>query len=261
MIRLLSYICAFFVFANLCACDAQKYPDFGDHKKEQLLIYSGMTMLPPLVEIADLFEEQCDCEIKITFGSSGHMFTSVQANKIGDIFFPGCDSYLSELQQLDVVVESAVIGFNQIAIFVADGNPHEISSDLSALIDPSLNVVIGNPQTGSIGRETKVVLQERGMYQSASSLAEYLTTGYRGLVQALAKGDADVVLNWRAAGYNPEYKGVIEMIPLSQEIARKKPLAMGLLRYSRHPELAHTFLQVSQSEQGQQIFRKYGFLD
>ncbi len=261
MIRfiLLSFIIV--LVSLLCACDVQEYPDLGEQQKPQILIYSGMTMLPPLVEISDLVEEQYGCEVKITFGSSGHMYTSVQENKIGDIFFPGCVSYLNDLQHADIVKETANVGFNQAAIFVAKGNPKNIPADLTSLTDSSINIVVGNPVTGSIGRETKAILEAQGSYHQVSVRAEYLTTGYKGLVQAIVNGDADVVINWRAAGFNPAYNNTIEMIPLPDEIAQKRPLVMGLLRYSRHPELARAFLNVAHSDQGQKIFRKYGFRD
>lgn len=261
MLRYVLYCYVVLFAAFLCSCDAQKYPDLGDDNKPQLLIYSGMTMLKPLVEIADLVEEQCDCEVKITFGSSGHMYTSVQVNKIGDIFFPGSVSFIDQLQQAGVVKETARVGYNQAALFVAKGNPQNISADLTSLFDASINVVIGNPATGAIGRETKTILEPLGIYQKVSSQAEYLTTGYKGLVQAINTGDADLVINWRTAGFNPSQTNTHEMLLLPETIAEKRPLVMGLLRYSRHPDLARSFIQTAQSAQGQEIFRKYGFLD
>lgn len=261
MLRCIIYSMLVLVLSLLSACDSQKYPESAEQKKAQLLIYSGMTMLQPLGEIADLVEQKYDCEVKITFGSSGHMYTSVQANQIGDIFFPGCISYLTELEKVGVVNETGLVGYNQAALFVAKGNPQNIQADLSFFSDNSLKYVIGNPVTGSIGRETKVILEAQGLYQHVSSHAEYLTTGFKGLVRAIGNGDADLVINWRAAAFNPAYDNMVEMVALPENIAGKKPLVMGLLRYSIHPDLARSFIQISQSDKGQEIFRKYGFVD
>lgn len=261
MTRFILFSTILILASFLCACDVQQYPDLGAQQKPQILIYSGMTMLQPLVEISEVVEEQYGCEVKITFGSSGHMYTSVQENKIGDVFFPGCVSYLNDLQRADIIIETMNVGFNQAALFVAKGNPKNIPADLTSLTDGSISIVIGNPVTGSIGRETKAITEAQGIYHQVVTRAEYQTTGYKGLIQAIVNGDADVVVNWRAAGFDSAYDTSIEMIPLPEKITAKRPLVMGLLRYSRHPELARAFLNVAHSEQGQKIFRKYGFRD
>ena len=45
------------------------------------------------------------------------------------------------------------------------------------------------------------------------------------------------------------------------EYIETQPLVMGLLSYSQHPELARKIMQLASSAVGQNIFRKYGFLD
>jgi len=248
-------------FGLLCGCDMQQYPDFGEPEKPQLLIYSGMTMLPAVTEVAALFEEQNDCEVKITFGSSGHIYTSVQANQIGDIFFPGSVGYIEQLQGAGVVTDSVEVGYNQAAIFVAKGNPLQITADLSLLLSDSINVVIANPTTGAIGREIKKILDAQGIYDQVAVQAQYLTTGFAGLIQAIESHDADLVINWRAAEFSPEHQSTMEMISLPEEVAAKQRLVMGALKYSRHPELVQSFLAVACSKQGHAIFAKYGMAD
>lgn len=261
MSRYLLYLFMVLWFGLFCGCDMQQYPDFGEPERPQLLIYSGMTMLQPVTEIAALFEELHDCEVKITSGSSGHIFTSVQANQIGDIFFPGSVSYIEQLQRSGVITDTVEVGYNQAALFVEKGNPLQITADFSFFLDESIDVVIGNFATGAIGRETKKILEAQGIYDQVAAQAEYLTTGFDRLILAIENQDADLVINWRAAGFYPEHEKNLEMIPLPEDVASKQLLVMGALKYSRHPELAHALLTFAHSKEGQSIFAKYGLTD
>lgn len=261
MSRYILYLSYILWFGLLCGCDMQQYPDFGKPEKPQILIYSGMTMLLPVTEVAELFEELYECEVKITFGSSGHIYTSVQANQIGDIFFPGSVSYIEQLQRIGIITDSVEVGYNQAAIFVAKGNPLQITADFSLLLNDSIDVVIANPATGAIGRETKKILEAQGIYNQVAGQAQYITTGFAGLIRAIESHDADLVINWQAAGFSPEHQNTMEMIAFPQGVSNKQRLVMGSLKYSRQPELLQQFLAVAHSKQGRAIFAKYGLAD
>ena len=105
----------------LVACDMQKYPEPVNSNQRELLIYSGMTMLQPLQEISTLIEKEENCRIKITYGGSGHILKSVEVNQIGDLFFPGDNSYIDELQDKGIITESIPVGYNKAGLFVQPG--------------------------------------------------------------------------------------------------------------------------------------------
>lgn len=257
----MKYLLYFVALVLLFACDTQKYPEAETPSRREILIYSGMTMLEPLLEIISLVEAEYECKIKISYGGSGHILKSVEVNKIGDIFFPGDGSYLLPLMEKKVVTESVQVGYNQIGFFVQPGNPKRISASLENLLDKQLNIVIGNADAGAIGHESKKVLTQAGIYEDVISNALYITTDSKGLAAAIKNKDADLVLNWKAVGYFDRNLGTMEYVPIASEYSQKKLLAMGLLSYSRHPDLAKKVLQLASSKIGQEIFRKYGFLD
>ncbi|WP_161947617.1 substrate-binding domain-containing protein [Malonomonas rubra] len=239
----------------------QEYPAPPGSDRKEILIYSGMTMIKPLLEVSKLFEQQENCVVKITYGGSGHIMRSVQINKIGDLFFPGNKLYIDELAEQEMIEETALVGYNQAALFVQPGNPKQITPDLHNLTDARFNVVIGSETSGAIGRETKRILDNFGIYQQVIDNALYLTTDSKGLNRAMRSHDADLVMNWKAVGYFPENKGKMEILPHPEEPLHRRPLVIGTLRYSQNPKLAGKFLRLISSETGQQIFQKFGFLD
>lgn len=250
-----------YVALSLFGCDMQRYPDVEDSAKKELLIYSGMTMVQPLMEVVALVEEEQQCRIKITYGGSGHICKSVEVNQLGDIFFPGCISYIEDFQSQGIVTDAVQVGYNEAVLFVEKGNPQQVESQLDSLYDQRLNVVIGNDTSGAIGRETKRMLDAAGIYQQVADNVLYMTTDSKGLALAMKNRDADVVVNWKAIAYLPANREVTDVLKLPKGVADKRPLVMGLLRYSKNPDLARKVLAKASSIEGQAIFRKYGFLD
>ena len=67
----------------LCACDMRQYPHPENDQQREILVYSGMTMIQPLMEIVELFEKRENCSVKISYGGSGHILRSVEVNQVG----------------------------------------------------------------------------------------------------------------------------------------------------------------------------------
>ena len=210
------------------------------------------------MELAEIMEKEKNCIVKISYGGSGHLKNSVEVNRIGDLFFPGTISYLNSLQQQGMVTRVVDVGHMELAIFVQKGNPSKVQPDLHELLRSDMKVVIGTDQAGSIGKETRFVLQKQGIYQQVLAKALYMTTDSKGLVQALRKKDADMVLNWRAVAYKKDNLSYMEEIRLPPEQVGKNKLAIGLLANSRNPELAQYFLALATGKHGKEIFSRYG---
>jgi len=252
--------CYFLLFLPLllCGCDATEHPFKDSVQKKEVLIYCGVTMLQPIMELSAIMEKEKDCIVKISYGGSGHLKNSVEVNRIGDLFFPGSISYLHALQKKGLITEIVDVGHMEIAFFVRKGNPKKVKADLRELLRPDLKVVIGMDNAGSVGKETRLVLQQQGIYEDVSRKALYMTTDSKGLVQALRKKDADVVLNWRAVAHNKDNSLYMDEIRLPTQQVEQNELAIGLLTCGRSPELAHFFLELAVSSTGREIFSRYG---
>lgn len=243
----------------LCCCDATKHPFKDSVQKKEMLIYCGTTMLRPVMELSAIVEKEKNCVIKVSFGGSDHLRKSIEVNRIGELFFPGAASYIHSLQEKGLITETVDVGSNEIAIFVQKGNPKNVKADLSELMRPDLEVVLGAKHAGSIGRATEMSLSRTGIYDTAINKALFLATDSKDLVQALRKKRADVVLNWGSVGYADENKQYIEKISLPVEQALQQKLTIGLLSFSRNPELGKYFLELAASSRGKEIFSRYGF--
>ncbi len=230
-------------------------------KKPELLVYCGITMIAPMAEIAAIIEKQENCKITITKGGSGNLLKSIKANKMGDLYLPGSDSYIKICQEEGLVTDAVFVGYNKAAIMVQEGNPKNITADLDNLTSKDYYVVIGNPKSGSIGRETKKILDAKGIFDAVINNSRKLTTDSKDLALVLKNQEADIVINWYAACTWPEYKDYVDALPIDEQYATKKKLTIGLLTYSKYPEIARKIMAFAASEQGKDLFNKFGLYD
>lgn len=229
--------------------------------KEQLLIYCGITMIQPMTEIARVIEQQEGCEIIITKGGSGNLLRAIKVNKLGDLYLPGSDSYIKTCQEEGLVNDTVHVGHNKAAIMVQKGNPKGITNDLGNLTSPDYYVVIGNPNSGSIGRETRKILERAGIFDQVSRNAGQLTTDSKDLVNVLRNKEADLVINWYATSTWPDNEPYVDVLSIDEQYASKKKLVLGLLTFSKHPDIARKFMAYAASEKGRALFEQYGLFD
>ena len=240
-----------FVFMNGCG-------EIEKEKKKELLIYCGITMIRPMAEIATIIEKQENCKIIITKGGSGNLLRSIKINKVGDLYLPGSDSYIKTCLADNIVTETVFVGYNKAAIMVQKGNPKGITAELNNLTKKDYYVVICNPDSGSIGKETKKILGKKGIFEAVLGNTRDLTTDSKKLVSVLKNKEADIVINWYATSVWPENAPYVDVLPISSEYAVKKKLVVGLLKTSRHPEIARRFMGYAASGKGRELFKKYG---
>jgi molybdate transport system substrate-binding protein len=256
MKRLLAIALVFTVLAVLGCGESKK-----SETKKQLLMYIGITMVKPVRELANRFEKANNCEIKIIQGGSQDLYDSLKLSQQGDVYLPGSLSYRKKNLKDGFLLDGVFVGYNKAAIVVKKGNPLGITNDLKNFTDKKYNSVLCNPESGSIGNETKRVLNKFGTYKEAIAHASYLTTDSRNLTKAIREGGADICINWYATTFWDDNKNYVEAIPIDEKYAKKKKLVFNLLKSANHPGLAKKFMDYAASKEGRKVFYDYGFLD
>lgn len=253
-------LCFFFLFSG---CDPQKPPE--PEEKKEMLIYCGITMIKPMLEIAKIIESQeniknDNLKIIITKGGSGNLLKSILYTKRGDLYLPGSDKYyqMIEKDHPGLILETVFVGHNKAAIMVQKGNPRSITDDLQNFTSKDYAVVIGNANSGSIGKETKSIFEKKGIYDQVVQNSMQLTTDSKDLVKVLANKEADLVINWYATSTWDENKDAMEAIGIDPEFATPEKLVLGLLKYSQNLDVARKFMKYASSDQGKAIFKKHG---
>lgn len=236
-------------------------PALAQNTKSELLLYCGITMVRPMTEIAQAFEKKENIKIAIAQGGSEDLYQSAKKSGTGDWYLPGEPSFRTQHLKEGLLGDFVTVGFNQMALMVQKGNPKQVKADPKELLRKDLTIILGNATSGSVGKESKEVLDGLGIYSKVVKAATFLAPDSRSLVLALKKQEADLTMNWRAVGYFADNAGAVDVIDLDPKLATPQALEISLLASTKHPELARRFMALAAGPEGQAIFRKHGFLD
>ena len=244
-----------FVFISGC----EQSPLSSAKPEPQLTIYSGITMVKPLMILTKEFEKQHNISIEIKQGASGYLYNTLKVERSGDIYFPGSDSYRIKNKAEGLLTDYVLVGYNRLALEVLKGNPKNLTADLNQLTNPQLSVVLSSPESGSVGKNAKMLLDSVGITQAVYQNVTYFTTDSHRIYTAIKNGDADIALNWYATTQWPDHKPYVDAILLPENLAKPKRLELNLLSFSKNLELAKAFMAFASSEHGLQVFADYGF--
>jgi molybdate transport system substrate-binding protein len=240
---------------------ASLVPTMSFAANTELLVYCGITMVRPIGEMALEFEKLHGVKVNISQGGSEDLYKSLRSSKKGDIYLPGEPSYRAKYLSEGLLGDFKTIGYNQAALFVRKGNPKNVIADVQQLLRSDLTILIASENQGSIGSETKRILQQAGIYDRVVDNAAQVSPDSRTINAALKKGEADITLNWRATAFFPDNSPHIDVVNLPISIAEPQALLMNLATTSTQKALAQQFIDYAASPTGQAIMRKHGFLD
>lgn len=229
---------------------------------QNLLIYCGITMVKPITELARTFEQR-DKNLRITIaqGGSEDLYQSAKKSRLGDIYFPGEPSYLDKHVAEGLLGDYKLVGYNQMALVVLKGNPKNVKGNANELLRKDLTIIVGNAESGSVGQETKAMLDKAGIYPKVINNAVALMPDSRAINLALKRGEADLAVNWRATAFFQDNATHLDAVNLDPNIAKPQALLLIQLTFTKNPALSRKFIDFVASEEGQAVFRKHGFLD
>jgi len=227
---------------------------------KNLLIYCGITMVRPVTDIARLFEKQEKITIAIAQGGSEDLYQSARKSLQGDLYLPGEPVFRTKHLAEGLLGEYRSLGLNQMSFIVQKGNPKKVKPELKELLRKDVTVILGSSESGSVGMEAQRILVAAGIYNKVAAKAVQMLPDSRNIMASMRRGEADITMSWRAAGFFPDNAGKLDVIDLPAKIATPQELQLILLNFSKNKVMARKFINFAAGPQGQAIFNKYGFI-
>lgn len=247
--------------ASLFLAASCAVPAIAHSAPTELLLYCGITMVRPMTQIAQFFEQREGVKINIAQGGSEDLYQSAKKSGVGDWYLPGEPTYRDKHLSEGLLGDYQLVGYNQMAMMVQKGNPKRFKPDPMDMLRKDVIAIIGNAESGSVGQETKRILDSLGIYDRMVKSAAFLSSDSRSLMNSMKKGEADVTMSWRATGFFADNATKLDVIDLDPQLAIPQPLLLIRLNSTQHPDMATAFMEFTAGPTGQSIFRDHGFLD
>jgi molybdate transport system substrate-binding protein len=237
---------------------------FGCDSKEdkqstpkELLLYCGAGIRPPADELVEVFEREYGIKVALDYAGSEVLLSKIKLVRHGDLYMPGDKHYVNQAAQADMVLSRKSVCYWVPTILVQKGNPKEIRS-LEDLLKSGIKLGLGDSEACAIGRTSKKILEKNNIAWEdikKNLVFQSLTVNELGLqIQAKA---LDAVIVWDAmARYYSEYGDEIP-IPVKNNVI--STVDIGVLKFSKHQELAEKFVDFITSEAGKKILQKHNY--
>lgn len=226
--------------------------------KKELLVYVSAATHEPLGVLAKLFERKQECKVLLIVGGSGNLYESILINKTGDLFLPGTNTYIDQLRNHDMVLQSTLFAWNRPALITNSKNKRLTGNvQLSDMLQKSNSVIIANPMSSSIGKVTKEIMQTAQMYDNLLENVTGFAIDANDLMETIKEGKNDITINWQAMASWPQYKDFARATKLDN--TQRLKIELAILKTTKNHELSQAFLNFVTSEYGKNIFQKYGF--
>jgi molybdate transport system substrate-binding protein len=233
-------------------CDSK---EDGQSIPEELLLYCGAGIRPPVDELVETFGRENGLKIALDYAGSEVLLSKIKLLRRGDLYMPGDKHYVEQAAQADMILSQRSVCYWVPTILVRKGNPKEIRR-LEDLLKSGIKLGLGDPEACAIGRTSKKILEKNNIkWEDIQNNLRYksLTVNELGIqIQAQA---LDAVIVWDAtAKYYSEHG---DEIPIAIENNIISTVDIGVLKFTKHQELADKFVDFVTSEKGKAILKKH----
>ncbi len=240
----------------LIGCD-RKENENGQAADKELMLYCAAGIRPPADELVEVFEREYGIKISPDYAGSEVLLSKIKLVRRGDLYMPGDKHYIEQAVRENMILSRRSVCYWVPTILVQKGNPKKIYG-LADFLKPGIKLGLGDPDVCAIGRISKQILKKNNITWEdiqKNLIFQSLTVNELGMqIQATS---LDAVIVWDAmARYYSEYG---DAIPIAVEKNVISTVDIGVLKFTKHKELAEKFVEFVTSEAGQRIFNKHNY--
>jgi len=237
---------------------------------QSINIFSARACAAPLEEAAELFTKQTGVEINISVcarhcatqdaeeanpESGGHDFlVEIAEYGIHDLAIGGAEYLLDdgEVKRIILKGERRLIAYREAAIAVPKGNPANIQS-LEDLTKPGVR--IGVSVIDCLKGIWEDVTARVGLADEVRQNISFYASGCVAIVEAVAENIVDAAFGWTAFSHLDDDRIEIIRLPAEQRIYRGT--GVGMLEFTKQPELARTFMDFLVTDEARACYESH----
>ncbi len=240
----------------LSGCKAEKPERSGSEAKE-LMLFCGAGIRPPVDELVETFSREQGVKIITDYAGAEVLLSKIELSRQGDLYMPGDREFVCRADEKGLILYQKSVCYFVPAILVQKDNPKKIGC-LHDLIKPGIKLGLGHPYNLPVGRIAKEIFEKNKIsWTDVEKNLKFQAATVNVLGMQIQAKALDAVIVWDAmARYYDEYG---DQVPIAFEKNIISTVDIGVLKFTKHRELAEKFVEFVASEQGRDIFRKHNY--
>jgi len=227
---------------------------FGCSREPALTVYCAAGLRPPVAELIETFSKREGVRVEAVYSGSGLLLAQIALAERGDVYIAGDEFFMQQAVDRGFIEKQATAAYFIPVIAVAKGNPKGITT-LADLTRSDVKVGLGEAKSCAVGRSAAAMLQRAGLTAKVKPVVTTSTVNELG--NDLEIGTLDAAILWDAVARF--YPKKVDIIPISPEYREVVTVPVGVLKFTRRPALAETFMRLVSGDEGKRIFAKHGY--
>ena len=227
-------------------------------KSGSIIVYAGAGFSELGDDLVKAFNEKYpNIEVNMRYGGSGELFTTMETQKSGDVFFPAAYKYMGEAVENGYVENDTVknVTKNIPVIIVQPGNPKNITG-VEDLGRNDVKVGLGEVEGPAIGKSSQEILNKSNVTVDPV----VTTTTVNQLVTYLISGEIDATIIWEAMTTWADNQGKFDVIEIPEEQNKISTIPIAVTTFTEDDDSAHAFVDfVTEDDDAHALFEKWGY--
>jgi molybdate transport system substrate-binding protein len=235
---------------------------FAPRAAGEITVAAAADLNAALTEIAANYEKASGTIVRLSFGSSGNLFSQIQNGAPFDVFFSADLDYPQKLVGAGLADPSSLYRYavGRLVLWVPASSSLDLEhGGMSALLDPSVKkIAIANPQHAPYGRAAVAALRHFGFY---NRVADRLVLGENvsQAAQFVESGNAQVGIVALSHALAPAMKDKGRYWEISADSYPALEQGVVILSHSPNKGAATAFLDYLKKPGSAAVLRRYGF--
>jgi molybdate transport system substrate-binding protein len=223
----------------------------------ELVLAAASDLQGAFTEIGKLFEEQANCRVVFTFGSTGQLAQQIEHGAPFDVFAAASVIHIEQLESKSRVIADSKRLFARGRIVLAVNKNSSVPvTKLEDLLKPEIqHVVLANPAHAPYGVAAKQALEHEGLWDRLEPKI-VLGENVRQALMYVQTGNAEAGLVALSVANVPEVTYTLIAGSWHEPLDQAITIVAG----TQHEELARQFIDFINGSEGRPIMKKYGFV-
>ena len=243
---------ALFAFSIIVGC--ARAPE------EAITVFAGAASKVALDEAATAFENRSGIKVYANYGGSGAVLSQMKLSRSGDVYMPGSPDYLAVAERDGIIRPDStkIVSYLVPIIAVQHGNPRNVQS-LSDLARPGIKVAIGNPEAVCVGLYAVEIFDHNHLLTEVGRNIVTEAESCEKVATLISLKSVDAAIGWHVFhDWDPDSIDAVYLKP--EQLPRIAYIPAAISTYARDSDSAQKFIDFLVSSQGQDIFRKWGYI-